>query len=68
MLVLSRKVGESIRLRVAGDEIVDVQVVEIRLRNGRPVCRLGFTAPESVRIVRSEIDTIKEVIDSGDEN
>jgi carbon storage regulator len=47
VLVLTRKVGESI---IISDNI-RVTVVEIR---GTQV-RLGFTAPESVRIRREEI-------------
>ncbi|MCS6975858.1 MAG: carbon storage regulator CsrA [Gemmatales bacterium] len=47
MLVLTRKIGESI---IIADNI-RVTVVDIR---GSQV-RLGFTAPESVRIQRQEI-------------
>lgn len=47
MLVLTRKVGEWIRV---GDD-VSVQVVEVR---GSQV-RLGFTAPAEIRIFREEI-------------
>jgi len=47
MLVLTRKVGERIRI---GDD-VSVQVLEVR---GGQV-RLGFAAPTEVRIFREEI-------------
>lgn len=47
MLVLSRKLGESIRI---ADQIV-VKIVQIR--GGR--VRLGIQAPESVRIRRDEL-------------
>lgn len=47
MLVLSRKVGEKIMI---GDDI-EVVVVDIR---GNKV-RLGFKAPKSVKILRTEI-------------
>jgi carbon storage regulator CsrA len=47
MLVLSRAVGEEIQISQ------DVRIVVISI-NGRHV-RLGFTAPDSVRIRRREI-------------
>lgn len=47
MLVLSRKVGESIRI---GDNI-ELQIVAVR--GGR--VRVGITAPDDVRILRSEL-------------
>ncbi len=47
MLVLSRKPGEEI---IISDEIV-VRVLDI----GKGRVRIGFTAPESCRIMRAEI-------------
>ena len=47
MLVLSRRVGE--RIRVGSD--IEVSIVEIQ---GNRV-RLGFSAPDDVRILREEI-------------
>ena len=47
MLVLTRKIGEEIRI---GDDII-VTVVSI---NGATV-RLGITAPSSVQVLRSEL-------------
>lgn len=47
MLVLSRKVGQSLRI---GDDVL-VKVVEVR---GQQV-RLGIEAPEEVSITREEI-------------
>ena len=47
MLVLSRKISESIRIA----ETIEITVLEIR---GRQV-RLGIKAPRGVRIVRSEL-------------
>lgn len=56
MLVLSRKVGESIQLYMKDGRIVDVTVTDIRGPMGsRPVCRLGITAPDDVVILRSEV-------------
>ena len=52
MLVLSRKIGESI---VIGSEIV-VEVVE---RRGDKV-RLGITAPDKVPVDRAEVHATKE--------
>jgi carbon storage regulator len=48
MLVLARKLGESIRI---GD---DVRITVIQIRSGR--VRLGIEAPGHVRIHRSEIE------------
>lgn len=53
MLVLTRKIGESV---VIGDQIV-VKIVEI---DGEQV-RLGISAPQSIQIHRAEIyQAIKE--------
>ncbi len=52
MLVLTRKVGERIRI---GDD-VSVQVLEVR---GGQV-RLGFAAPAEIRIFREEIFRVVE--------
>jgi len=49
MLVLTRRDGETILLRLPnGDEI------EVTLISGGP-CRLGITAPGDVEIVRDEL-------------
>jgi carbon storage regulator CsrA len=55
MLVLTRKVGEKIILRVveelpAGTEI---ELTTVHVQLGR--CRLGIDAPPKVHIVRSEL-------------
>lgn len=47
MLVLTRKIGESIQI---GDQVI-VEVLEVR--GGR--ARLGITAPSSIGVQRSEI-------------
>lgn len=49
MLVLTRKVGESIHI---GDGIV-VTVVDVDSKN----CRIGIQAPASVSVYRSEVYT-----------
>lgn len=51
MLVLSRKVGQKLVIGELGEDQIQVEVVEIR---GDRV-RLGITAPEAVRVDRSEI-------------
>ena len=49
MLVLTRRYGETILLRLPnGDEI------EVRVISGGP-CKLGITAPAEVEIVRNEL-------------
>ena len=49
MLVLSRKVGE--RIRVGNN----IYVTVVRCQDGK--VRLGFEAPKEIPIVRAEIDT-----------
>jgi carbon storage regulator CsrA len=55
MLTLRRKVLESIHLDIAGVTVI-VTVAEIR--NGR--VGLAFRAPESVRILRSELLAVEK--------
>lgn len=50
MLVLSRKQGESVVLNTSDGEI---EVVMLETKGSR--ARIGFTAPESVKIVRKEL-------------
>lgn len=47
MLVISRKIGQSIKI---GN---DTEIVVLGVKNGRVT--LGTTAPETVRVVRSEL-------------
>jgi len=49
MLVLTRRDGETILLRLPGGE-----EIEITLISGGP-CRLGITAPADVEVVRTEL-------------
>lgn len=51
MLVLTRKLGESVQLRLADGRTVIVRVVVAR----GGLVRLGFEAPADVTIVRSEL-------------
>jgi carbon storage regulator CsrA len=61
MLVLSRKVGQKI---VLGDDVV---LVINRIAGNR--VSIGIQAPEHVRIVRGELDTAAEALNSpGHEN
>lgn len=50
MLVLSRQAGESVRI----GENIEVTVLEVRAG----VVKIGIAAPNSVRISRSELETI----------
>lgn len=57
MLVLSRKVGESIQLEldpreIKGGEALSITVTVVRVDGG---VRLGFDAPQEVRIARTEL-------------
>ncbi len=52
MLVLSRGVGERIRLKMVEGTVVWVEVLEVA-RWGR--VRLGISAPKDVQILREEI-------------
>jgi len=50
MLVLSRKVDESIVIG-EGEGAITITVVDVQAGK----CRLGIDAPESVRVLRSEL-------------
>ena len=52
MLVLSRKSGQGIHLSVAG---LDVELSVIRISGNR--VQIGFAAPSSVNILRSELSS-----------
>lgn len=52
MLVLTRREGESIRI---GEDIV-VTITEMSHFHGRPRCRVRIAAPQSVSIVRTELE------------
>ena len=52
MLVLSRKIGESVQL---GD---DITIMVVDIIRGR--VKLGFTAPDSVGILRTELLEVRE--------
>lgn len=54
MLVLSRKVGESVLLHLRDGRTVDVKITEIRTSR-LPRVRLGISAPEDVLILRDEV-------------
>lgn len=53
MLILERKPTEQILLKLPGGETIEITNV----RMGRGACRIGVSAPHSVRIVRSELIT-----------
>lgn len=58
MLVLSRKKDEKIIFRVPGQQ--DIELTVVRIDNQNRV-RLGISAPDSVNVLRSELDNkIKE--------
>ena len=57
MLVLSRKAGESIHI---GSEIF---ITVVSIANGR--VKLGFEAPDHVRILRSELKRIHPAVLAG---
>ena len=50
MLVLSRRDGETILLRLPNGEEIEVTLI-----SGGP-CKLGISAPAEVEIVRTELD------------
>ena len=52
MLVLGRKKRERVVI-IAGDEIIEVEVVNINLRQN--YVRLGFNARQDVKILRGEL-------------
>lgn len=57
MLVLTRKIGEMVRIQCPSGEVVVVQVLPGR--SGQQV-KLGFDAPKSVVIVRDELNVRAE--------
>lgn len=54
MLVLSRKVGESVLLHLRDGRTVDVKITDIRTSR-LPRVHLGISAPEDVLILREEV-------------
>lgn len=56
MLVLTRKVGQEIKI---GDNIY-VTILEVKGTADTAQVRVGIAAPHDVDIVRTEIDTPKE--------
>jgi carbon storage regulator CsrA len=59
MLVLGRKAGESIEIRIPSSEsarVVTITITEVRIREGRqPVVKIGFDAPLDIQIVRDDM-------------
>lgn len=53
MLILTRRMGDSVLLRYPGGEIV-VTCLSMQGPTGTEV-RMGFDAPKDVKIIRSEI-------------
>ena len=51
MLVLKRKIGEEVTLKVCG---IEITVVYVAHKPGG--IRLGFKAPPEVRVLRSELE------------
>jgi carbon storage regulator CsrA len=53
MLVLTRKIGEKVIVKVPGMEsLIEVQIVNVR---GNGVTKIGFKADPEVRIAREEV-------------
>lgn len=52
MLVLTRKIGERVRLKV-GDDGPEIWVMLVDLDRGK--CRIGFDCPRDVVITRQEL-------------
>lgn len=53
MLILSRKLGESIVLHRQGQPPIEVMVTEIR----REKVKLGISAASDVKVLRNELET-----------
>ena len=63
MLVLSRKVGEKIRIGLD----IEVEVLECYAsEHGNGRVRLGLTAPADVKILRTELIPVTEADDAAD--
>jgi carbon storage regulator len=61
MLVLTRKVGERIRLKLGDGTVIWVVIVDI----DRGKCRVGVEAPKEIAIFREEL---LEGVPHGDDN
>lgn len=56
MLVLSRKVGESLQIHMSDGRVVNVKVTDVDVRFARATrVRIGIDAPEDVVILRQEV-------------
>lgn len=51
MLILTRKVNESITCKLADGSKIEITLTKLKSGNAR----IGFNAPESVSIVRNEL-------------
>lgn len=59
VLILSRKIDEAIVLTHPDGTQIEVMVTDIRRADtGRPYCKLGITAPQSVVVRRDELPEI----------
>lgn len=63
MLVIGRKVEEEIIIRIGGGEVIKIKVHAVYGDR----CRLGFDAPEHIKINRLELDKAKFPESYGDQ-
>ena len=61
MLVLKRKVGESLTLTTEHGEVIRIKYV----RHQGGGIRLGIDASKSVAVLRSELEQIERVVNAG---
>lgn len=76
MLILSRRAGESILLKITPpqsttqpvdqhtDEVAAIEITLKVLTSGTNFCRLGIAAPECCHIIRTELHQASTPVDS----
>tara|TARA_B100000424_G_C22518876_1_gene298182 strand:- start:296 stop:487 length:192 start_codon:yes stop_codon:yes gene_type:complete len=57
-LILTRKIGDRVKLYTRGGEICTITVTNI----SQKACKLAFEADDSVRIDREEVYSKKEIV------
>lgn len=57
MLVVTRKVGESVKVLIGNGRIVTIKV----FKSNRKQVRLGIKAPSDIKVLRGELEEVRDV-------